>query len=655
MSIKNIFTILLFSIVHICVAQDYKIYVAPSESTNGIQLKWLSKTPVENGSFNIYRKDAGAWTKINAIPVTASKVISNNDLKTSSNPFPNDTNYSFYVQLKNDAKLKKAGNADFYLYLAATIDNNMAKHAGIYFLDNTVLNGKSYTYKLTQSGNEKELAVSETIVFKSYSKSPAPQNITVKGGDKKLDFNWTSDDNFIGYNIYKSDAKNNFVLLNDQLILSDRVKNKSGKLFTENNLENGKTYSYKVSAIDYFGNESELSAVVTGTPVDNVAPHPVRNLQASMTKDKTIALQWKTSQSEDVKGYNIFKSNDAKGSYTKLNSSHISIKDTTYNDADKSTGNNSFYYVEAFDGKGNTSRSDTISVFVPDHTPPAMPKNAVSRVESGKVSISWAKNTEDDLAGYRIYRGLKDNDENSMLLLNSKPRKETSFTDTFPKQNGAKFIYKIKAIDKSFNESEPVLVIAQLPDMMPPGTPFLSEAKYSDGKINLRWKTAGDNDIKGYKIWRKNGEEPEFKLVNTTGMETSYEDKTVTKGSNYQYAVQAVDSFDNTSPKSNVVFVSAVSTSTNIDNPDLSARYDKVNKQVILKYNVDTKNDNIEGYVIYRKLENTNPKQLFTPSQAGSYMDKKIAENETYFYTIQTFFVNGEPSAVSEPIKVETK
>lgn len=638
-------------------AQDYKLFVSSVQNQNAVQLKWLSKTPLKNIGFNLYRKENAGWIKVNNQPVVASAVITNDELKTAKNIFPNDTDYTFYIQLKNLSKAdaQATQNNDFLLYYGAALNNTIAKHVGILYIDNSVENGKSYTYKLTRADNDKELAISEKINYTSFTKSAAPTDFKGISGDKHIDFTWKLSANFLAYNLFQKE-NNTLKKINDEPILLSNKQEKT--LYNIDDLINGKSYSYQLSGIDYFGNESQLTPVITVIPEDNVAPHNVRNLQLKTEKNAVI-LQWKPSVSEDIKGYNVYKSTEEKGVYTKINFNSLSVKDTLFTDKNiTADGNTNFYYVEAFDAKNNIAKSPTVSAFIPDQIAPAMPKNAVSRIESGKVSISWTKNTENDLAGYRVYRGLKDDEENSMLLLNSKPRLETTFIDTFPKKAGTKFIYKIRAIDNSFNESEATVVIAQLPDVIPPSASVLKEATYSDNKVVLNWSAALDDDVKGFKILRKSENEREFSSLNTTLIpadKNTYEDKSVFKNILYQYAVQTIDNADNSSQQSNTVVVTTSNSSTNTANPTLSARYDKANKQVILKYNADSKNQGVEGYVIYRKMEKTNPKQLFTPTKDGSYTDKKIEEDKTYFYYIKTFFTNGDISEASESVKVETK
>ncbi|NPD47921.1 C25 family cysteine peptidase [Lentimicrobium sp. S6] len=78
-------------------------------------------------------------------------------------------------------------------------------------------------------------------------------NIGFKGKTTSIDLFWTSYENILGYNIYRSDTPNGqFVKLNTFGILSSA-------LFEDIGLQELTSYYYKVSAISLTGNESELS------------------------------------------------------------------------------------------------------------------------------------------------------------------------------------------------------------------------------------------------------------------------------------------------------------------------------------------------------------------------------------------------------------
>ncbi|GGQ90576.1 PA14 domain-containing protein [Streptomyces aurantiogriseus] len=70
---------------------------------------------------------------------------------------------------------------------------------------------------------------------------------------------------------------------------------------------------------------------------------------------------------------------------------------------------------------------------------------------TGKARLSWAKNKEMDLAGYRVYRRLKGSSFGSTPLATTT---STSYTDALlPKGGGETFYYEVRAYDKAGNAS----------------------------------------------------------------------------------------------------------------------------------------------------------------------------------------------------------
>ncbi|WP_053846458.1 PA14 domain-containing protein [Streptomyces sp. NRRL B-24085] len=87
-----------------------------------------------------------------------------------------------------------------------------------------------------------------------------------------------------------------------------------------------------------------------------------------------------------------------------------------------------------------------------------------------KAKVSWAKNTEMDLAGYQVYRRLKGTSYGTKPLTTTT---STSYTDG-PPPTGATYYYEVRARDKAGNTSrgtadQPVTTV----DTTPPAAPFL--------------------------------------------------------------------------------------------------------------------------------------------------------------------------------------
>src|SRR6056297_1614876 len=75
----------------------------------------------------------------------------------------------------------------------------------------------------------------------------------------KIELNWHFEEDVDEFNIYRSTIENPGYV--------DYYKTTSSEDYTDTDVELGKTYYYKVSAVDYAGNEGELSVSVSGTPL----------------------------------------------------------------------------------------------------------------------------------------------------------------------------------------------------------------------------------------------------------------------------------------------------------------------------------------------------------------------------------------------------
>ena len=99
-----------------------------------------------------------------------------------------------------------------------------------------------------------------------------------------------------------------------------------------------------------------------------------------------------------------------------------------------------------------------------DNLPPAVPAPFVGQYAAGTTSLHWNRNTEADLAGYRLYRGTSVGfTPGPGNLLAALP--DTGYADAA----GAPYIYKLTAIDSHGNES----LVATL---IPSGTVGVADA-----------------------------------------------------------------------------------------------------------------------------------------------------------------------------------
>ena len=252
----------------------------------------------------------------------------------------------------------------------------------------------------------------------------------------------------------------------------------------------GAVYAYRVRTRASKKKDSADSNTVAA----KVYPVPDRivSLDARVTPN-AIELSWPPPQfaasapsGEQVTGYQIYRgeldpsspapaSNDL--SQVKWKSPTILLapsQTNSYRDTLFDFGKTYVYQVRSLiiaDGKPVESDDSTPAIVTPRDTfPPAAPQNLVVAEipgENGAVSVdlSWSINSEDDLAGYRIYRSEQSGERGRSLqleLLLSPAYRDVSV------QPGHRYWYVVTAVDRAGNESIPSgPVLAELTKPLP--------------------------------------------------------------------------------------------------------------------------------------------------------------------------------------------
>ena len=86
-----------------------------------------------------------------------------------------------------------------------------------------------------------------------------------------------------------------------------------------------------------------------------------------------------------------------------------------------------------------------------DTFPPAAPKDIRAIASEGTISLIWEPNTEKDLAGYVVLRGVEPAPTLQAVTSESEPMSEPSFKDAV--QPGIAYVYAVRAVDKAGNMS----------------------------------------------------------------------------------------------------------------------------------------------------------------------------------------------------------
>jgi fibronectin type 3 domain-containing protein len=101
------------------------------------------------------------------------------------------------------------------------------------------------------------------------------------------------------------------------------------------------------------------------------------------------------------------------------------------------------YIVQAVDGAAESELSAEFAITPLDKFAPAVPLNVTAVVGTASIELLWDRNTEADLAGYRVYRDGKAIGES---------KDAPSFSDRTV-EHGKRYSYTVTAYDRATNES----------------------------------------------------------------------------------------------------------------------------------------------------------------------------------------------------------
>ncbi|MGW0710961.1 fibronectin type III domain-containing protein [Streptomyces sp. NPDC002643] len=180
-----------------------------------------------------------------------------------------------------------------------------------------------------------------------------------------------------------------------------------------------------------------------------------------------------------------------------------------------------------------------------DKTKPLTPTGAAVSYDktTRKAKVTWGKNKEMDLAGYRVYRRPEAGTTWTRLTTTT----ATSYTDT-PPATGEAYAYEVRAYDKAGNESagtadRSVTTVDRTAPAAPSGLTVTS----SDTGLRLDWN--GVAGAVSYRLYRAASENGVYTQVGSTD-QLSYLDTSAAESVTSYYRVTALDAAGNESARS---------------------------------------------------------------------------------------------------------
>ena len=228
-----------------------------------------------------------------------------------------------------------------------------------------------YAIRYVNSAGQRA-AFSNFFLFEPAAKiAEPPTNVEEKESETAITISWqppkanidrSTPVNLLGYNVYRraaSQPQSGKSPLNQAPMTATQYQDRTFRF--------GEKYTYVVRAVS-LGTlarpvESLDSNSVLAEPKDTFAPS-APSLPPPVAAAGRISFFWPANPEPDIAGYNLYRSTDPKGPWTRLTPT-LYMK-TTFTDENVESGKTYYYYLEAVDTSGNFSpKSEIVSETMP--------------------------------------------------------------------------------------------------------------------------------------------------------------------------------------------------------------------------------------------------------------------------------------------------
>jgi fibronectin type 3 domain-containing protein len=314
-----------------------------------------------------------------------------------------------------------------------------------------------------------------------------------------------------------------------------KVATVTGTSYTDLSVTPSTTYYYAIQAQDK-GTPPAQSGFSNPVAATTFAPPGTpANLVAQAESCTRVSVTWSAAVSGGlpIANYRVYKGT----SPSNMTQVAIATK-TSYTDNTNSAQTTYYYAVQAAD-KGVPQGFSGISppVSVTTYGDPSVPANlAATVVSSSKITLTWSASTSGGLpiASYHVYSGTSPSSLSQIAVASGTSYNNTKLTA------GTTYYYAVQAVD-TLAEASALSSPVSATTFPLPSTPSNVVAQGTKTtQIAVSWSPSnGALAIARYLVFR--GTSPSSMSQVATALNTSYKDSSVSSGTTYYYAVQAVD------------------------------------------------------------------------------------------------------------------
>lgn len=569
-------------------------------------------------------------------------------------------NYSSDV-LKVINQAKELESRFSFALFAADQSIEVAEASGLYFKDEKIRENENYLYRVFANIPKENLPLDTGFVYlglKDYVPLPKPRGLKAEFGDKTVLLSWNGQDYYRLYNSFILERSDNnsqtFAPVTNKPIVNTFKDDepRSRYIFKIDSLEeNLKKHVYRVRGISSYGEIGPPSDTVSGFGRPNFEYAASISSTQIVDDGQHVVISWDYPDHKlsDIKSFQVTRADQQGGPYADISGE---LPSTISEFKDDSPFGSNYYIIKSFDKYGSSNISYPHFIQLEDSIPPSIPKNLSGVIDSlGVVKLSWEKNEEQDLLGYRVFRGNFKSDE--LVQVTSEPVTDNEFVDTLnTKVLNRDIYYAVQSVDRRFNASErSEAVELQKPDLIPPVPPVFKRVEnVKDNEVSLEWVRSSSQDVKHHLIYRRDVNATQWQLIKVFSNDsTEYSDRTTSSGVLYEYTMVAVDESNLESTPSVPVKVKVSNNYSREVIENIHSSVDRSKKSIEIVW--DYTDAQVSNYVIYR-AEDEQPLSIYSTVSESKLIDQNLKINTSYTYRIKVLFDDGSESKLSKSVKV---
>ncbi|MEK6673369.1 MAG: hypothetical protein AABY42_07845 [Nitrospirota bacterium] len=253
---------------------------------------------------------------------------------------------------------------------------------------------------------------------------------------------------------------------------------------------------------------------------------------SAVHREGNIILSWAypANRKALIKGFNVLRS--AGDGFKGIG--FVANDKENYIDTDCKQGMTCQYKVVALSLTGILSKESNAIKVTPQPLP-LPPEKVAFAVKNDHIELSWSGSFWD--VCYNIYR-TKEKGKYTLKPLNNEPVCMTSYKDTvFPELSvyyTIRSLYNTGIRDEGFASYEIVITPSDFRPSPPSGLRFA----HADDRVYLTWEVSPEVWVKGYRVYRRTGDEKDFKTV--AEVKTPSFTDTTTSGKKAWYMIKSL-------------------------------------------------------------------------------------------------------------------